>query len=115
TIQAAAPANMADFVNELPSVVGSSTPATTNRAQSNGGAGINSVNLRSLGSTRTLVLLDGRRSVGSMSNGTVDINTFPQALIKNVEIVTGGASSAYGSDAVSGVLNFILDKEYTGF
>lgn len=115
TIQAAAPANMADFVNELPSVVGSSTPATTNRAQSSGGAGINSVNLRALGSNRTLVLLDGRRSVGSMSNGTVDINTFPQALIKNVEIVTGGASSAYGSDAVSGVVNFILDKEYTGF
>jgi len=115
TLEAAAPANLADFVNELPSVVGSSTPATTNRAQSNGGAGINSVNLRSLGSNRTLVLLDGRRSVGSMANGTVDVNTFPQALIKSVEIVTGGASSAYGSDAVSGVVNFILDKQYTGF
>ncbi len=60
------------------------------------------------------MLLDGRRSVGSLSAGTVDINTFPQSLVKSVEIVTGGAAATYGSDAVSGVVNFILDKDYTG-
>lgn len=106
--------NIADFVNELPSVAGSSSPSTANRSLSNGAAGISSVNLRSLGNARTLVLLDGRRSVGSLAQGTVDINTFPQGLVKNIEIVTGGAAATYGSDAVSGVVNFILDKTYTG-
>lgn len=106
--------NVADFVNELPSVSGSTAPSTSNRSLSNGGAGISSVNLRSLGNARTLVLLDGRRSVGSTAAGTVDINTFPQGLIKSIDIVTGGASATYGSDAVSGVVNFILDKTYTG-
>jgi outer membrane receptor protein involved in Fe transport len=113
-IEAAAPANIADFVNELPSVSGSSTRQTGNAAISNGAAGINSINLRALGNARTLVLLDGRRTVGSTVNGTVDVNTFPQGLVKSVEIVTGGASAAYGSDAVSGVVNFILDKKYQG-
>lgn len=106
--------NLADFVNELPSVSGSTAPSTSNRALSNGAAGISSVNLRSLGNARTLVLLDGRRSVGSVAQGTVDINTFPQGLVKSIDIVTGGASATYGSDAVSGVVNFILDKEFTG-
>ncbi len=95
-------------------MAGSSAPSTANRSLSNGAAGISSVNLRSLGNARTLVLLDGRRSVGSLAQGTVDINTFPQGLIKNIEIVTGGAAATYGSDAVSGVVNFILDKSYTG-
>ena len=113
-MNAASPANLADFINELPSVVGSSTPSTTSRSQSSGAAGVNSVNLRALGSTRTLVLLDGRRMVGSLSDGTVDINTFPQSLVSRVEIVTGGASAAYGSDAVSGVVNFILDQDFDG-
>jgi iron complex outermembrane receptor protein len=113
-LEAAAPANIADFVNELPSVSGSSTRQTGNAAISNGAAGINSINLRSLGNARTLVLLDGRRTVGSTVNGTVDVNTFPQGLVRSVEIVTGGASAAYGSDAVSGVVNFILDKKYQG-
>ncbi len=113
-IEAAAPANLADFVQDLPSVSGSTTRQTGNAAISSGAAGINSINLRALGASRTLVLLDGRRSVGSTVNGTVDINTFPQGLVKSVEIVTGGASAAYGSDAVSGVVNFILDRSYTG-
>jgi iron complex outermembrane receptor protein len=113
-IAAAAPSNLADFVNDIPSIVGSTTPATGNAAISSGAAGINALNLRGLGTSRTLVLLDGRRSVGSTASGAVDINTFPQGLVKSVEIVTGGASAAYGSDAVSGVVNFILDKEFTG-
>lgn len=114
-IQAAAPANVADFVNDIPSVVGSATPATSNASISSGTAGVNALNLRGIGANRTLVLLDGQRSVGSTLNGIVDVNTFPQGLIQRVEIVTGGASAAYGSDAVSGVVNFILDKEFTGF
>jgi outer membrane receptor protein involved in Fe transport len=113
-LQAEAPANVADFVNTLPSVRGSSTAANSNGSLSNGLAGVASVNLRSLGSQRTLVLFDGQRSVAAATSGVVDVNTFPQALIERVEVVTGGASSAYGSDAVSGVINFILDKKYTG-
>lgn len=113
-IKAAAQPNLADFVNQIPSVVGSQTPANSQRLLSAGTAGINTLNLRSLGTNRTLILLDGRRSVGSTSIGTVDINTIPQGLVKGVEIVTGGASSLYGSDAVAGVVNFILDKNFTG-
>ena len=113
-IQAAAPANVADFVNQIPSVAGSVTPSNTQRQLSGGAGGINTINLRSLGTTRTLVLLDGHRSVGSLATGTVDVNTIPQGLVKSVEVVTGGASSVYGSDAVAGVVNFILDREYKG-
>ena len=113
-IQAAAPANIADFVNQIPSVSGSVTPANSQRQLRSGAGGINTINLRSLGTARTLVLLDGHRSVGSIAAGTVDINTIPQGLVKSVEVVTGGASSVYGSDAVAGVVNFILDRTYTG-
>lgn len=114
-IQAGAPVNLADYVNQLPSVAGSTAPSNSNRSLSSGAAGISSINLRSLGNARTLVLLDGRRSVGSLAQGTVDINTFPQGLVKSIEVVTGGASATYGSDAVSGIVNFILDKDYSGF
>jgi outer membrane receptor protein involved in Fe transport len=113
-IQASAPANVADFVNQIPSVAGSVTPSNTQRNLSSGTGGINTINLRSLGTNRTLVLLDGHRSVGSVAQGTVDVNTIPQGLVKSVEVVTGGASSVYGSDAVAGVVNFILDREYKG-
>ncbi|MDF0541721.1 TonB-dependent receptor [Sphingobium sp. H39-3-25] len=114
-LKAEAPANISDFVNTLPAVRGSGTSSNSNGALSNGAAGINSVNLRNLGANRTLVLFDGQRSVASTTTGQVDVNTFPQALIERVEVVTGGASSAYGSDAVSGVVNFILNKKFTGF
>lgn len=113
-IEASAPANVADFVNEIPSVVGSATPASSNLSMSAGTSGLNTINLRGLGTSRTLVLLNGQRSVGSALGGQVDVNTFPQGLISGVEVVTGGASAAYGSDAVSGVVNFILDEDYTG-
>lgn len=114
-LKAEAPANISDFVNTLPAVRGSGTAASSNGSLSNGAAGVNSVNLRNLGANRTLVLFDGQRSVASTTTGQVDVNTFPQALIERVEVVTGGASSAYGSDAVSGVVNFILDKKFSGF
>lgn len=114
-IQASAPANVADFVNELPALTGSTAPQNSNASISSGTAGVNALNLRGLGTSRTLVLLDGQRSVGSTLTGIVDVNDFPQALIERVDIVTGGASAAYGSDALSGVVNFILDKDFTGF
>jgi outer membrane receptor protein involved in Fe transport len=113
-IQAAAPANIADFVNTLPALAGSATPSTGQSSVSAGGAGLNVLNLRNLGSARTLVLLDGQRVVGSQPTGQVDINDFPQELVSRVDIVTGGASAAYGSDAFSGVVNFIIDRTFTG-
>ncbi|KQS02991.1 TonB-dependent receptor [Sphingomonas sp. Leaf357] len=106
--------NIADFVNQLPSVAGSTRPANSRLNLSSGQAGINTINLRNLGDNRTLILLDGRRSVGSTITGLVDVNTIPQQLVKSIEVVTGGASAAYGSDAVAGVVNFVLDKKYTG-
>ncbi len=114
-LQAAAQANVADYVNTIPAFSGSLMPSTTNSTMSNGRAGLNAVNLRGMGLERTLVLIDGQRTVGSSSDGLVDVNTIPQALISRVDVVTGGASAAYGSDAVAGVVNFVLDKEFTGF
>ncbi len=113
-IQALAPANLADYVDHLPSMMGGEKPDTSSGSLSNGAAGINALNLRSLGVARTLILLDGHRSAPSAATGEVDINTIPQQLVKRVDVVTGGASADYGSDAVGGVVNFILDKEYTG-
>lgn len=106
--------NIADFVNQLPQLAGSTKPANSRLNLSNGSAGINALSLRNLGEGRTLVLLDGRRSVGSTIYGWVDINTIPQALVDRVEVVTGGASAAYGSDAVGGVVNFVLNKKFEG-
>jgi outer membrane receptor protein involved in Fe transport len=109
--------NIADFVNQVPALAGSTRPSNSRLNLSSGQAGINQLNLRNLDSgsgTRTLVLLDGRRSVSSTINGIVDINTIPQSLVERVEIVTGGASANYGSDAVAGVVNFILNKKFTG-
>lgn len=113
-IAAQAPANISDFVNQLPAIAGSGTSGGSSGGLSNAGAGINSIGLRGLGVGRTLVLVDGQRSVASTVGGTVDINTIPQDLVQRVEVVTGGASAAYGSDAVGGVVNFILDTGYTG-
>lgn len=113
-INTSAPENLADYVNEIPSVVGSQTPSNSNLSFSNGQSGLSALNLRGIGTARTLVLLDGQRSVPSAITGAVDINNIPQDLVERVEIVTGGASAAYGSDAVSGVVNFILDKKFTG-
>ncbi len=108
-------ANLGDFVNTLPSVVGSQTSSTNSGSLSNGQAGIATVNLRALGSQRTLILIDGQRSVASSAVGLVDVQTIPQGLVKGVEVVTGGASSVYGSDAVSGVVNFVLNRDFKGF
>jgi len=114
-IQSSGTPNVADYVNTIPSFAGSRAPTSTNSSMSGGSSGMNAVNLRSLGLNRTLVLLDSRRAVGATSDNIVDVNLLPQNLISRVEVFTGGASSAYGSDAVAGVVNFILDKKFTGF
>ncbi len=117
-LDAMAVTNIADAVNRLPTLLG--TVTTTNSSTSDMTLGIQNLNLRGLSPTRTLVLLDGKRIVGSTlagfdNNGSaVDVNSFPNGLIERVEVVTGGASAAYGSDALAGVVNFILDKDYTG-
>ncbi|MEH3107824.1 MAG: TonB-dependent receptor plug domain-containing protein, partial [Sphingomonas fennica] len=113
-IQKAAPANVADFVNQLPQLSGSTTTRTGNGNTSAGTNGLNTLNLRSLGANRTLVLLDGRRVVASAVNSAVDINNLPSVLIERVDVVTGGASAAYGSDAVTGVVNFVLQRNFNG-
>jgi iron complex outermembrane recepter protein len=108
----AAPGNIIDAFRQLPQFLGGSRPGTTYYIGTDAGQSI--LNMRGLGENRTLVLLDGARVVPSNYNGTVDINVLPQSLIKRVDVVTGGASAAYGSDAVAGVTNFILDTAYTG-
>ncbi|WP_176593765.1 TonB-dependent receptor domain-containing protein [Sphingobium sp. EM0848] len=112
-IRAAAPASIADYVNQLPALVGSNTPRIANTGAS-ATVGSNLFNLRSLGANRTLVLLDGHRVVPSTITGNVDINLLPQALVQRVDVVTGGASAAWGSDAVAGVVNFVLDRKFEG-
>ena len=113
-IQTSATSNIADYVNTLPVLLGSSTPVNGYHNSSNALAGLNTLNLRNLGSSRTLVLIDGQRSVGSTNTGLVDINTIPQDLVERVDVVTGGASAVYGSDALSGVVNFVLNKTFKG-
>ena len=119
--ESAATTTIADAINRMPELSGSVMPSSATQSVSQGSAGLNNLNLRGLGPTRTLVLLDGQRVVGANINntfnnsGSVDVNTMPAGLVKRVDIVTGGASAAYGSDAVSGVVNFVLDHEFVGF
>lgn len=112
-----APTTLGDALDALPQFLGSAVLSDTQN-QFGGGylgnSGQSNLNLRGVGGSRTLVLLDGRRFVPSNRYGQVDISLFPSALIKRTEVVTGGASAAYGSDAVTGVTNFILDNEYEG-
>lgn len=110
--QQAAP-SVIEYLNTVPTFSGNYTPAGSTR-NSSGTPGTASVNLRNLGTNRTLVLINGQRSVGANPAGLVDVSTVPEQLISRVDVVTGGASSAYGSDAVAGVVNFILDNKFTG-
>jgi iron complex outermembrane receptor protein len=116
-LDAMANTNIADAVNTLPAFSNSVTPRTLTGNLSGGASGVNQLNLRGLGAGRTLVLLDGQRVINSSINSTnsaPDINSFPNGLISRVDVVTGGASAAYGSDALAGVVNFVLDHEFTG-
>ena len=112
------PQNIADAVNRLPAFARSTT--STNSSSADVTAGVSNLNLRGLQAVRTLVLLDGKRVVGgtlvgfSNNGSAVDVNIMPDGLISRVDVVTGGASAVYGSDALAGVVNFVLDKKFTG-
>ena len=112
-LQQTTPTNVPDALNKLPVFIGGRTP----RSQDNGSRNTsgNVLALRNFGPSRTLILLDGHRVPASNQDGTVDIDILPQMLMSRVDVVTGGASAVYGSDAVAGVVNFVLDKTYTGF
>jgi len=101
--------NTENLLNALPQTV----PGLT-RTSNNPGNGTATVDLRGLGSNRTLVLVNGRRTMVNGSAGVVDINTISPSMIQNVEVLTGGASSVYGADAVAGVVNFILKDDFEG-
>jgi outer membrane receptor protein involved in Fe transport len=99
------------YLNTMPQIV-PNLSSQSNNPSSNGRAFID---LRGLGINRNLVLVDGRRGMGSTAGGVVDVNTIPAALIDRVEIISGGAAAVYGADAVAGVVNFIMKKSYDGF
>lgn len=111
-IESLSSGELIDAMSLMPQFLQNSTP--TNAYSFATGSGQSFLNLRGLGPNRTLVLLDGRRVVSSSRLGATDIGLFPTALVKRVEVVTGGASAAYGSDAVGGVVNFVLDTGYDG-
>lgn len=109
-----APGNVAEALDKLPAFLNS--PSTSGDASSGvSDAGGTNLNLRGLGTARTLTLLNGRRVVPNNKEGAVNIDIFPNLIVKRIDIVTGGASAAYGTDAVAGVVNFILDTDFTGF
>jgi len=103
-----------DLLNSLPGV-----SASQSSTLANGADGTASIDLRGLGTSRTLTLVNGRRLLpgdpSPTSGSAADINIIPSSLLKRVEVLTGGASSTYGADAVSGVVNFIMDTDFTGF
>ncbi|MEP3226103.1 MAG: TonB-dependent receptor [Parasphingorhabdus sp.] len=97
------------FLRELPSAVPS-----IGSAVNNGNGGSSFVNLRGVGSVRNLVLLDGRRFVPADTTGRVDLNSIPLAVIERTDILTGGATTTYGADAISGVVNFVTKRDFAG-
>lgn len=97
-------------LNEYPQLQTDVTAQTNAR----GGSGVLSANLRALGPTRTLVLVNGRRFAPANTDGVVDLATIPDALIQRVDIITGGASAVYGSDAIAGAVNFTLNDRFEG-
>lgn len=107
--------NVTDFLTDSPALVGSTTLQDNSNGANRGSVGLNLLDLRNLGTQRTLVLVNGRRHVASQAGSTsVDINSIPVALIERVDVMTGGASAIYGADGVSGVVNFVLKKDFEG-
>ena len=101
-----------EIVQELPNIAGAATNPTVNNG---GGTGASTVDLRGLGSQRTLVLVNGRRVVHQGgTDGGADVNAIPASAVERIEVLTVGASSVYGSDAVAGVVNFIMRKDFEG-
>jgi len=99
-------------LNELPQLAAGVNSQTN--ANAGGGSGVLSANLRALGATRTLVLVNGRRYISANQDGIVDLASIPDMLVERVEVMTGGASAVYGSDAIAGAVNFILRKDING-
>ncbi|MDP5280732.1 TonB-dependent receptor [Sphingomonas sp. DG1-23] len=116
TLQASGTTNLTDFLTGYPALQGSSTSADNSGSGAGiGYTGLNLLNLRNLGTERTLVLVDGRRHVaGVPGSAAIDINTIPNDLVQRIEVLTGGASAIYGADGVTGVVNFILKKDFDG-
>jgi outer membrane receptor protein involved in Fe transport len=110
TIESSAQATLEELLNQMPQL----TP-DYGRTSNNPGNGAAQLNLRGLGPGRSLIMLNSRRVAPSGVGSAVDVNNIPQALIERVEIITGGASTVYGSDALAGVINFITRDDYEGF
>ena len=109
-IAAAPQATLEEMLNQMPQIV-----PDLGRTSNNPGNGMARVNLRGMGAERTLVLVNSRRQAPSSVDSSVDINNIPKALVERVEIITGGASAVYGSDALVGVVNFIMKEDFRGF
>src|SRR5262245_3293338 len=106
------PTTVHDGLRKLPSLVGSSAPNTQSGFQPNNKGHI--LNLRGLGPNRSLIMLDGVRFPPTTFDNRTNVDVLPELLVSRVDIVTGGASASYGSDAVAGVVNYILDTNFTG-
>jgi len=113
-LEARAASNIADALNTLPQFQNSISNTQSSTFSAAGNPQGNYLNLRGLGVNRSLILLDGVRVPPTNASGGVDLNMLPQALVERVDVITGGASAAYGSDAVVGVVNFILNTDFTG-
>jgi len=128
-LQQSSTAAVEEQLNRLPQFVVSQSSTTLNTVSGTGGPtpagtsiqpsavstpGAATVSLRGVGANRTLVLIDGRRGTPGNANGTVDVSTIPSAALERVEIISGGASATYGADAIAGVTNFILKKDFQG-
>jgi len=108
-----APRDLAQALSALPAFANNSNTNTPTFTATNNNQG-SFLNMRGMGARRTLVLLDGRRLAPTAGDGTVDFQMLPQSLVSRIDVVTGGASAVYGSDAVAGVVNVILDTRFTG-
>ncbi|MFO1248207.1 MAG: TonB-dependent receptor [Alphaproteobacteria bacterium] len=114
-LEAQAKPSVFEAITQLPALQGSSGEGYNTGSTTTGLIGLSSLGLRGLSPLRTLVLLDSQRVVGGNFNGAVDVSQMPQMLIQRVDVVTGGASASWGSDAVAGVINFVTDKKFEGF
>src|SRR5690606_12174498 len=104
---------VAEQLDTLPQFFGNNTSQRGGGVLSGAGGG-SSPDMRDLGTNRALVLFDGSRAVPADKRGAVNVDTLPTALLRTVDVVTGGASAAYGADALGGVTNFVLDREFEG-
>lgn len=111
-IQQVTPSNIPDGLNKLPVFSGSNNQSNLGAAERNFSG--NYLNLRNVGAGRTLILFDGHRFPPTTTDNLVDTNTIPQLLLQRVDVVTGGASAVYGSDAITGVVNFVVDRNFNG-